>query len=262
MSEARLVSSPNRSSTGGRLPGLPVLLEYRGNGRKWRLSAGILVEAALIGLVLSLPLVFTDSLKSAPPREILPPIAIQKGDVRGDREKDTHGGPKSPRDSRKRPSAKDIILATPVYPVPDRPYLGPDIIGGDGEGGPRLGDPHEPEDGWPPLPDTISTIRTPQPPAPKQPIRISKLNPPRLLHRVEPVYPALARQAGIQGDVVLEALLGEDGRVRAISVKSGHPALIEAARQAVAQWVYAPTYLNDEPYPVLLEVTVRFRLDR
>ncbi|MCI0403733.1 MAG: energy transducer TonB [Acidobacteria bacterium] len=60
----------------------------------------------------------------------------------------------------------------------------------------------------------------------------------------------------------MEALLGEDGRVRNITIKSEHPSLAPAARDAVAQWVYEPTLLNGEPYPVVLEVKVRFYLQR
>jgi protein TonB len=94
----------------------------------------------------------------------------------------------------------------------------------------------------------------------KQPIRISKYQPPRIIHRVNPVYPPLALRARIEGDVVLEALLAEDGRVRNVEAKSGNPLLIDEAKKAVSQWVYEPTYLNGEPYPVILEVTVEFRL--
>ncbi|MGH9812080.1 MAG: energy transducer TonB [Candidatus Acidiferrales bacterium] len=83
-----------------------------------------------------------------------------------------------------------------------------------------------------------------------------------MIHRVEPVYPRVAQIARIQGDVVLEALLDKDGRVRNVEIKSGHPSLAQAAREAVEQWVYEPTYLNGVPYPVLLTVKVEFRLGR
>jgi protein TonB len=79
---------------------------------------------------------------------------------------------------------------------------------------------------------------------------------------VEPVYPSVAKQAGIQGTVVLEATLGSDGRVESIRVIRGHPLLVGPAQQAVAQWVFEPTYLNDRPVPVLLQVTVEFILRR
>jgi protein TonB len=79
---------------------------------------------------------------------------------------------------------------------------------------------------------------------------------------VEPAYPPLAKQARIQGTVVLEATLGTDGRVEHIQVVSGHPLLVEPAQQAVAQWLYEPSYLNGRPVAVLLHVTVEFILRR
>lgn len=125
-----------------------------------------------------------------------------------------------------------------------------------------FGDPH----GDPSSQSTIGPMgpgsRTQtQPPPPTEPIRVGgDVRPPKLIRRVEPNYPRLAKAANIQGDVVLEALLDKDGRVRNLEVKSGHPMLVDAAREAVAQWVYEPTYLNGVPYPVLFTVKVEFRL--
>jgi protein TonB len=78
---------------------------------------------------------------------------------------------------------------------------------------------------------------------------------------VEPVYPALARQTHIQGTVVIDAVLDEHGNVVEMKVVSGPPLLIQAAMDAVGRWKYEPTYLNDEPVPVQLNVTVTFRLN-
>ena len=82
----------------------------------------------------------------------------------------------------------------------------------------------------------------------------------RLIHRVEPVYPRIAIQARIAGEVQLEAVVGPDGRVRELQVKSGHPMLVRAAVEAVRQWVFQPTLLNGEPVEVSAPVTVTFRL--
>lgn len=79
-----------------------------------------------------------------------------------------------------------------------------------------------------------------------------------LLKRVDPVYPPLARQAQIQGVVKLEAIIGRDGTVQNIQVKSGHPLLIPAALDAVKQWQYRPTLLNDEPVEVRTDIEVNF----
>ena len=82
-----------------------------------------------------------------------------------------------------------------------------------------------------------------------------------ILHRVEPVYPPLAKQARISGTVELEGIIGVDGRMIDLRVKSGHPLLTKAAYDAVIQWVYRPTTLNDKPVEVIAPITVSFRLN-
>jgi protein TonB len=101
----------------------------------------------------------------------------------------------------------------------------------------------------------------PPPPVPQKPIRVGgRIRPPRLIQRVEPDYPTIARQARIQGEVRIDAVIDSSGRVTEMKVLSGHPLLVQAALNAVQRWVYEPTYLNEQPIAVLLEVTVFFRL--
>jgi protein TonB len=76
--------------------------------------------------------------------------------------------------------------------------------------------------------------------------------------KVQPVYPPLAKQARIQGVVILEAIIGKDGAVSEVKVISGHPLLQQAAIDAVSQWKYKPTLLNGEPVEVVTTVTVNF----
>jgi protein TonB len=76
--------------------------------------------------------------------------------------------------------------------------------------------------------------------------------------KVQPVYPALAKQARIQGIVVLEAEISREGLIENLRVVSGHPLLTQAAIDAVKQWTYKPTMLNGEPVPVVTTVTVNF----
>jgi TonB family protein len=83
----------------------------------------------------------------------------------------------------------------------------------------------------------------------------------KLLRRVEPVYPAIARQARISGVVILEVTVTRNGSIQTIRSLSGHPLLIHAASEAVSQWKYEPTMLNGEPVDVVTTVTVNFRLD-
>lgn len=80
----------------------------------------------------------------------------------------------------------------------------------------------------------------------------------KLVKRSEPEYPQMAQRAGIKGEVVLEVLIGRDGRVRRQRVVSGDTIFREAAAEAVKTYVYRPTTLDDQPVEVITEVTVSF----
>src|SRR2546427_48439 len=79
-----------------------------------------------------------------------------------------------------------------------------------------------------------------------------------LLQQVKPTYPPLAKQARIQGVVVLEAEISKEGTIENLKVITGHPLLIQAAIDAVKQWRYKPTMPNNEPVPVVTTITVNF----
>jgi protein TonB len=81
-----------------------------------------------------------------------------------------------------------------------------------------------------------------------------------LIHQVKPTYPPLARQARIQGTVVLQAVIGKDGSIQNLKVVSGHPMLAPAALEAVKQWRYKPYFLNGEPVEVDTTINVNFTL--
>jgi protein TonB len=81
-----------------------------------------------------------------------------------------------------------------------------------------------------------------------------------LTYRVEPTYPVLARQAHIQGVVVLTALIDKEGMIQNLQVVSGHPMLAPAAIEAVKQWRYKPFILGGQPFAVETTVTVNFNL--
>lgn len=81
-----------------------------------------------------------------------------------------------------------------------------------------------------------------------------------LIHQVKPSYPPLARQARIQGTVVLQAVIGKDGSIQNLKVVSGHPMLAPAALEAVKQWKYKPYFLNGEPVEVDTTINVNFTL--
>src|SRR3984885_12016339 len=81
-----------------------------------------------------------------------------------------------------------------------------------------------------------------------------------LLRRVNPNYPPLARQARIQGTVILQAEISKTGEIQNLRLVSGHPMLAPAAIEAVKQWKYKPYLLNGEPVEVETTVQVNFTL--
>jgi protein TonB len=96
-------------------------------------------------------------------------------------------------------------------------------------------------------------------PPPHRPV-ISNLQPGMVLQRVEPVYPAIAKQIHLQGEVVLRATVSKEGTVESLQVVSGHPLLTRAALDAVSQWRFRPYQLNGAPIEVDAQITVRFVL--
>ena len=98
-------------------------------------------------------------------------------------------------------------------------------------------------------------------PMPSGPIRVGgNVQAANLLKRVEPVYPALAMQARISGNVRFTIIISPTGNVTRATVDSGHPLLIPAAQEAIKQWTYRPTLLNGQPVEVQTTVEVEFKL--
>lgn len=83
---------------------------------------------------------------------------------------------------------------------------------------------------------------------------------PRKVKHVNPVYPDIARQARIQGVVILECTVSAQGDVVEVKLLRSVPLLDAAAVEAVRQWRYTPTLLDGVPVPVIMTVTVNFRL--
>jgi periplasmic protein TonB len=81
-----------------------------------------------------------------------------------------------------------------------------------------------------------------------------------LVRRVNPTYPPLARQARIQGVVLLQAQISKTGDIENLTLISGHPMLAPAAIEAVKQWKYRPYLLNGEPVEVDTQIQVNFTL--
>ncbi len=105
------------------------------------------------------------------------------------------------------------------------------------------------------VPTAVPKVATPQR------VRVSQgVSQGLLVHKVTPQYPPLAKQARIQGVVVLQALIGKDGSIQNLHVVSGHPMLTNAALEAVKEWKYKPYYLNGEPVEVETTINVNFSL--
>jgi len=105
----------------------------------------------------------------------------------------------------------------------------------------------------------------PPPPKPHQsgPLRVGgNVQAARIVNRVQPVYPPLARQTRISGTVRLHAIIGKDGAIKELEVLNGHPLLQQAALDAVRQWRYQPTLLNGEAVDVDTTIDVIFSLNQ
>ena len=100
-----------------------------------------------------------------------------------------------------------------------------------------------------------------EPAPPQKPLRVGgDILPPKKLRDVAPRYPSVAQQARIEGTVIIEAVIGVDGHVQSARSMRPAPFLEEAALEAVRQWVFTPTRLNGAAVPVVMTVTVDFRL--
>jgi protein TonB len=101
----------------------------------------------------------------------------------------------------------------------------------------------------------------PPPPPPQAPIRVGgAIKQPTKVRHVNPVYPPIAQSARVSGMVIIEAIIGADGRVKDAKVLRSIPLLDQAALDAVRQWEFTPTLLNGVPVPVIMTVTVQFTL--
>ena len=237
------------------------VLPSRG-GRYWTVAAGFTGELVAVGLLLLAPLIWTDFLPHVQALTWIslpapPPIV------------------KEPPPAHVQPTHTQIIGRTLVLPVtiPSTPLTIEDPPAPELSAAVDAGVSNAPAGALQRLFDPAVRIAPPErrvaPPAvtqpakspPAEPRRISALHPARLLHRVEPVYPALARAARISGTVELTGVIATDGRIRELRVVSGHPFLAQAALDAVRQWIYEPTVLNGESVEVAAPIRVQFILN-
>ena len=224
--------------------------------KSWSKLLSFALEACAIGVLVMLPLIYTQALPKQFWTSMLEAPTPPPGEAQAVRSQ--------PRVSRESREIDDGVLRQPsriprtTSMVRDEPAsnegppsLGNFVPGGTGEGVAN---------------SVITQIARATPPAvlkpaPPQKLRVSSgVAAGMLVHQVKPLYPPIAMQARIQGTVVLQAVIGKDGTVQDLHLISGHPMLAPAAIEAVRQWRYRPYLLNDEPVEVDTQINVNFTL--
>ena len=217
--------------------------------RKWyTVPLSLAAHVAAIVPIVLVPLLASDVLPPlrdydvfvvappAPPEPPAPPRPVQPKQ------------PQAPREPRVPLVAADTIGPEREFVPAPPPDLGPGIANGYFPGG------HD-----------VVTAEPPPPPPPvaQAPVRPGgQIKTPERIHHVAPAYPTIARMSHVQGVVILEAVIGVDGRVQNVRVLRSQPLLDQAAVDAVSQWIYTPSTLNGVPVPVIMTVTVAFTLNR
>lgn len=92
------------------------------------------------------------------------------------------------------------------------------------------------------------------------PVPGGRMKEPHLVSRSVPVYPAVAKRAGVEGQVTIAAVIDTTGKLTSMKVVSGALLLQQAALDSLRNWKYEPGYLDDKPVPVATSITVKFRL--
>jgi protein TonB len=226
--------------------------EKKKTNKSWSVALSFLVQGLILGILVLIPLIYTEALPKAmlstlliappPPPPPPPPPAVVKTIVKPVARLIQSGKLMQPR-----AIPKDVA----VFKEAELP---PDVIKTADTGGVFGGIPGQGLTGGPALPP---------PPKPVTPARIKQggnVTAASIINQTRPTYPPLARQARIQGNVVLHAIIDKEGRVAQLEVVSGHPLLVQAALDAVKQWRYKPTTLNGDAVEVDTTITVTFTM--
>jgi periplasmic protein TonB len=228
--------------------------------KRGRTSAvAFLLEAMIVGVMVLIPLIFTEALPKSvqlgflvappPPPPPPPPAAAPVRVVKVIQTDIINGQLRTPT---KIPQKVQMIKEDEAPP----PVMSTGVVGGVPGGVPGGS-----------MNGVLGSVlsATNSLPAPKiatpQRIRVSSgVVSGLLLRKVQPTYPPLARQARIQGTVILQAEISKEGNITNLQLISGHPMLAPAAIEAVKQWKYKPYLLNGEPVEVETQVMVNFTL--
>jgi len=226
--------------------------EKKKTNKGWGFVLSGLVQAFILAILILIPLIYTEALPKAmlstlliappPPPPPPPPPAVVKTIIKPVARLITSGKLMQPR---------AIPKEVAVFKEAELP---PDVISNAGQTGGVFGG--IPGQGM------VSAV-APPPPKPAAPQRVKQggnVTAALILNQTRPLYPALARQARIQGNVVLHAIIDKEGKVAQLEVISGHPLLVQAALDAVKQWRYKPTQLNGDPVEVDTTITVTFTM--
>ncbi len=226
--------------------------EKKKTNKGWGFILSGLVQAFILAILILIPLIYTEALPKAmlstlliappPPPPPPPPPAVVKTIIKPVARLITSGKLMQPR---------AIPKEVAVFKEAELP---PDVISNAGQTGGVFGG--IPGQGM------VSAV-APPPPKPAAPQRVKQggnVTAALILNQTRPLYPALARQARIQGNVVLHAIIDKEGKVAQLEVISGHPLLVQSALDAVKQWRYKPTQLNGDPVEVDTTITVTFTM--
>ncbi|HEX7959141.1 MAG TPA: TonB family protein [Terriglobales bacterium] len=233
--------------------------------RRWTAVTSLVFQFLGMGILLLLPLMFTDSLPTqqlvtflvAPPPPPPPPPpapAVRSAPLKSAMAEIVSGRLVAPTTI---PKAIKMIKENEAPPSEAYGVVGgvPGGVPGGQLGGVLGGIVSSANSRSVPLPPPVIA-------APKR-LRISEgVSVGQLIHKTQPEYPFIAKTARIQGEVVLTAVVGRDGSIQHLTVVSGPPLLIDAAIDAIKQWRYRPFLLNREPVEVETNITVTFSLSR
>lgn len=234
--------------------------------RPWTVVLSFCMQCLLIGIMILVPLIYTEALPKGqlmtflvappPPPPPPPPPAAAPVKVVKVTTEIQEGRLMAPKEI---PKEIAMIKEDDLPP----PSAGGGVLGGV-PGGVAGGSPGGVIGG---IISSTPVAAPPPPPPPKveAPKRIrvgGQVQAALAISRPQPIYPPLAKQARIQGVVRLEAQISKQGTIENLKVVSGHPLLVQSALDAVRQWRYRPTVLNNEPVEVITTIDVNFTLSQ
>src|SRR5215469_9372096 len=225
--------------------------EMARTGKPWSVGVSVVLQAAALGALLLIPLIYTQTLPNAmlntflvaPPPPAPPPPPAQtvvKQQVKT-------------KTFAVSPAVAPTVIPKRIEVAKDEPppaVAAPDVGGIPGGTGNVMGG--------------IGTgAAPPPPPRPATPSRIKvggAVQAASLVNQVKPEYPPIAQSAHVSGTVVLHAIIAKDGAVEKLQYVSGPPLLMASAMSAVKEWKYRPTMLNGQPVEVDTTVQVVFSM--